>query len=79
MVTAEEYKQSQMVFALEQQESAFELFKKYTAPKTLKILKGSVTTAETTLNYQTLQARTASRAACPAREAGRSLHDPCAA
>jgi HlyD family secretion protein len=54
-VTAEEYKQSQMALLLAQQESAFELFKKYTAPKTLKILKGSVTAAETTLNYQTLR------------------------
>ena len=55
VVTAEEYKQSQMTFAVEQEESAFELFKKYTVPRTLKILKGTVTAAETTLNYQTLR------------------------
>jgi HlyD family secretion protein len=54
-VTTEEYKQSQMTLALAQQETAFELFKKYTAPKTLKILKGSVIAAETTLDYQTLR------------------------
>ena len=56
-VTAEEFKQSQMMLALAQQESAFELFKKYTAPKTSKVLKGAVTAAETTLNYQTLRLR----------------------
>ena len=32
-VTAEEFKQSQMMLSLAQQESAFELFKKYTAPE----------------------------------------------
>jgi HlyD family secretion protein len=55
VVTAEVFKQSQMKFSLAQEESAYELFKKYTAPKTLKVLKGSVTAAETTLNYQTLR------------------------
>ncbi len=54
-VTAEEFKQSQLSLALIQQESAFDLFKKYTAPKTSKVLKGTVTAAETTLSYQTLR------------------------
>ena len=61
-VTAEEYKQSQMQLSLTQQESAFELFKKYTAPKTSKILKGAVTAAETMLNYHDAALRTASGA-----------------
>ena len=54
-VTAEEYRQSQIQLSLTQQESAFELFKKYTAPKTSKILRGAVTAAETMLNYMTLR------------------------
>jgi HlyD family secretion protein len=54
-VSSEEFKLSQFSLGLTQQESAFELFKKYTAPKTSKILKGSVTAAETTLNYQSLR------------------------
>ena len=55
MVTAEEFKQTQLILSLKQQESAFELFKKYTAPKSSKILKGAVTAAETILNYQLLR------------------------
>ena len=39
-VSSEEFKQSQLSLGLKQQESAFELFKKYTAPKTSKVLKG---------------------------------------
>ena len=39
MVTTEEFKQSQTLVSLTQQESAFELFKKYTAPKTSKVLR----------------------------------------
>jgi HlyD family secretion protein len=55
VVSAEEFKHSQLMFSLGQQESEYELFKKYTAPKTLKVLTGAVTAAETTLNYQTLR------------------------
>ena len=55
VMTAEEYKRDQILLSLSQQERAFELFNKYTAPKTSKVLRGSVTAAETTLNYQTLR------------------------
>ncbi len=41
MVTAEEYKQSQVALSLTQQTSAYALFKKYTAPKTSKVLAGA--------------------------------------
>ena len=55
MVSAEEFKQSQTLLSLTEQESAFELFKKYTASKTSKVLRGAVTAAETTLSYHTLR------------------------
>ncbi len=55
VVTTEEFKRSQLILALELQQSAFELFKKYTAPKTSKTLKGAVTAAETILDYQLLR------------------------
>ena len=55
VASAEEFKQNQLMVSLAQQESAFELFKKYTAPKTSKVLRGAVTAAETTLSYQTLR------------------------
>ena len=41
--------------SLAQQVSAFDLFKKYTAPRTSKVLKGAVTAAETTLEYQRMR------------------------
>ena len=55
MVASEEFKQTQLILSLKQQESAFELFKKYTAPKSSKILQGAVIAAETILNYQLLR------------------------
>ena len=70
---------NRLTVALTQQESAFELFKKYTAPKTLKVLKGAVTAAETTLNYQTLRLLPAARATGLAGKASGELHDPCSA
>ena len=57
VMTAEEFKRDQILHSLSQQETAFELFNKYTAPKTSKVLRGSVTAAATTLNYQTLRRR----------------------
>jgi HlyD family secretion protein len=56
-VSAEEFKQMQLDLALAQQRSAYELFKNYTAPKTSKVLRGAVTAAETTLEYQRMRLR----------------------
>src|SRR5262249_36496651 len=55
MVTAEEFKRAQLDMALAQQVSAYELFKKYTAPKTSKVLKGEVQAAETMLGFQRMR------------------------
>jgi HlyD family secretion protein len=55
VVTTEEFKQAQLIEALKGQESAFEVFKKYTCPRTSKVLKGAVTAAETILDYQQLR------------------------
>ena len=55
VASGEEFKQNQLMVSLAQQESAYELFKKYTAPKTSKVLRSAVTTAETTLSYLTLR------------------------
>ncbi len=52
MLSSEKYRNAQLSVALRQQESAYELFKKYTAPKNLKILRGTVKAAENVLNYQ---------------------------
>jgi HlyD family secretion protein len=53
--TAEDFKREQTALALFQQESAYDLFTKYTAPKTMKVLRGSVAAADLTLSYQTLR------------------------
>ena len=55
VATAEDFKREQMAHALFQQESAYELFTKYTAPKTIEGARGSVSAAELTLSYQTLR------------------------
>ncbi len=54
-VSAEDYKMNQFKVALAQQESAYDLFTKYTAPKTAKVLKGAAAAADLTLGYQTLR------------------------
>jgi HlyD family secretion protein len=53
--TAEDFKRDQSALALFQQESAYDLFTKYTAPKTAKVLRGSVAAADLSLGYQTLR------------------------
>ncbi len=53
--TAEEFKREQSALSLFQQESAYELFTKFTAPKTMKVLRGSVAAADLNLSYQTLR------------------------
>ncbi len=55
VATAEDFKREQSALTLFQQESAYELFTKYTAPKTAKVLRGSVSAADLTLSYQTLR------------------------
>jgi HlyD family secretion protein len=54
-VTSEEYRRAQLNLALEQQVSAYALFKKFTVPKTSKILKGAMKAATTVLGYQRLR------------------------
>jgi HlyD family secretion protein len=53
--TAEDFRREQFALALFQQESAYELFTKYTAPQTMKVLRGSVAAADLSLSYQTLR------------------------
>ena len=55
MVTSEEYRKAQMALALTQQESAYALFKKFTAPKTTMTLTGAVRGAIAILEYQQLR------------------------
>jgi HlyD family secretion protein len=55
MVTSDAFKKEQMALALVQQESALALFKKFTAPKTMKELEGAVKGAESVLDYQELR------------------------
>jgi HlyD family secretion protein len=54
-VTSEEFRKAQLELALTQQESAYALFKKFTAPKSAMILKGAVRGAEAILEYQQLR------------------------
>jgi len=54
-VSSDEYRQSQMALALAQQDSAFALFKKFTAPKTAHVLGGAVKGAKTILHYEELR------------------------
>jgi HlyD family secretion protein len=54
-VTADEFRKAQMSLSLEQHQSAYEVFKKYTAPKIARELRGGVTGAEAILDYQRLR------------------------
>jgi len=55
MVSSEDYKRAQMALTLTRQESAYALFKKFTAPKTTMVLKGAVRGAQEILEYQQLR------------------------
>jgi len=55
MVTGEEYKRAQMALTLTQQESAYALFKKFTGPKTTRVLEGALRGAQSILEYQHLR------------------------
>ena len=54
-VTSDKFRKEQMTLALAQQESAYELFKKFTAPRTVQELEGAVKAAESMLDYQQLR------------------------
>ncbi len=54
-VTSDLFRKDQMALALTQQESAYALFKKFTAPKTVRELEGAVQGARATLEYQDLR------------------------
>ncbi len=55
VVTADAFRKAQMAVALEQQQGAFEVFKKYTAPRTRLELEGAVKGAEAIAEYQKLR------------------------
>jgi HlyD family secretion protein len=54
-VSSEVYRKSQLALSLAREESAFELFKKYTAPRTIRELEGAVKGAQVMLEYQQLR------------------------
>jgi HlyD family secretion protein len=54
-VSNEELNNARALFALGQERAAFELFLRWTAPRTLKVLGGDVLAAEATLKYQDLR------------------------
>ena len=55
VVTSDRFRVDQMALALRQQESAYDLFQKFTAPRTIKELEGAVQGAKATLEYQELR------------------------
>ncbi len=54
-VATDEYTVSQARESLKQEESAFHVFKKYSAPKTMRELQGAVLAAEASLQYERLR------------------------
>jgi HlyD family secretion protein len=54
-VAADAFRKAQVALSLEQQQSAYDVFKKYTAPKTMRELEGAVKGAEAILEYQQLR------------------------
>jgi HlyD family secretion protein len=56
-LATEKYRHAQLSLTLTQQESAYALFKKYTAPKTIKVLRGNVSSAENVVDYQEARLR----------------------
>jgi HlyD family secretion protein len=55
VVTSDKFRVDQMELALREQESAYAVFKKYTAPKTSRELEGAEQGARATLEYQGLR------------------------
>jgi HlyD family secretion protein len=56
-VTTDKFRKDQMALALTQQEAAYQVFKKFTAPRTMKELEGAVKGAVSMLDYQQLRLR----------------------
>jgi HlyD family secretion protein len=54
-VSNEELNNARALFALGQERAAYELFLRWTAPRTIKVLEGDVLSAEATLKYQDLR------------------------
>jgi HlyD family secretion protein len=54
-LAADAYRKAQLTLALEQQQSAFEVYKKYTTPRMTRELQGAVKGAEAILDYQQLR------------------------
>ena len=76
MVTSEQFKQCQFQVALSQQVSAYALFKKFTAPKNVKGIEGTVKAAQTDSELSADAAAAPARSTCLARETSGKLHDP---
>jgi HlyD family secretion protein len=55
VVTSDRFRMDQMALSLRQQESAYAVYKKYTAPKTSRELEGAEQGARATLEYQGLR------------------------
>ncbi len=55
-VKTDEFTFAQLELALKQEEGAFDLFRKFTAPKTIRELEGEVLGTRATLDYQILRA-----------------------
>jgi HlyD family secretion protein len=56
-VRSDEFAAARTEETLKQEESAFDLFRKFTAPRTLRELEGAVLGTQATLNYQQLRAQ----------------------
>ncbi len=56
-VRSDEFTTAKAEETLKQEESAFDLFRKYTAPRTLRELEGAVLGTQATLSYQELRAQ----------------------
>ena len=52
VVTSDEFKRQEATVALKEQETAFALFKNYSAPRTMRELEAAVTGAKSFLEYQ---------------------------
>jgi HlyD family secretion protein len=55
VVSAEAFRNAQLAHNLEREDSAFEVFKKYTAPRTIRELEGAVKSAQVMLEYQQMR------------------------
>jgi HlyD family secretion protein len=54
-VNTDEYNVAQLALALKQEEGAFDVFRKYTAPRTIREFEGDIIGAGATLDYQKLR------------------------